>query len=71
MAVPAKEIYHGRRPWRTVLIWVLVVVIGLFALSVGLFHGLKRYVVETDQGVELRLPILEQERQQTAADAQK
>lgn len=70
MVVPAKEIYHGRRPWRTVLIWVLVVVIGLFTLSVGLFYGLKRYVVETDQGVELRLPILEQERRQAATDSQ-
>lgn len=59
MAILPKDIYRGRRTWKTVLAWVLVVLAILIALVLGIFYGLQRYVVVTQDGVELHLPFLE------------
>lgn len=59
MAILPKDIYRGRRTWKTVLAWILVVLVILIALAFGIFYGLQRYVVVTQDGVELHLPFLD------------
>lgn len=60
MAILPKDVYRGRRTWRAVLVWILVVLVILIALAAGIFYGLQRYVVVTQNGVELHLPFLEE-----------
>lgn len=58
MAIRPRDVYRSRRPWRNLVTGVLLGLVLLLAVAVGLFYGLQRYLVVTQDGVELQIPFL-------------
>ncbi len=58
MAIRPKEIYRGKRPWRTVIAVVLSILAVLLIAAVVLFYALQKYVVVTPDGISLEVPFL-------------
>jgi hypothetical protein len=58
-SIRPKDIYRGRRRWRTVLTALLLILLLLVIAAVALFYGLQKYVVVTQEGVSLVLPFMD------------
>ncbi|MGI5936344.1 MAG: putative glycoside hydrolase [Oscillospiraceae bacterium] len=67
-AVKPKDIYRGRRRWRTLLTVLLLIVVLLIIAAIVLFYSLQKYVVITQDGVSLVLPFMDEPVQEEQPD---
>ena len=63
MQIKPKDIYRGRRKYRTLVTVVLFVAVLLIICALILFYALQKYIVYGQDGISLHLPFMEQEEQ--------
>lgn len=59
MASKENRTYRSRRPVKTAVTVILVLLAALLVIAVAIFFGFRRYIVYTDEGVHLEVPWLE------------
>jgi len=55
-----KKIYRKRNPVKIILLILLGLVIAAVILVVSVFFGFKKYIVYTDDGIHLEVPMLQE-----------
>lgn len=64
------RVYRVRKPFRTLMIILAVLLIAAVILAVAIFLGFRNYIVYTDDGVRLEIPWLTEEEPQAPEEAQ-
>ena len=59
MASKENRTYRSRRPVKTAVTVILVLLAALLVIAIAIFFGFRRYIVYTDEGVHLEVPWLE------------
>ncbi len=60
MSSKEKRVYRNRHPWKTALTVFLIVIALLIVLAITVFFWFRKYIVYTDQEIELQVPWLEE-----------
>lgn len=58
MAIRPKDVYRGKRPYRTLVTALVCIVLALLVGAVVLFYSLQKYIVYGQDGLSLEIPAL-------------